>query len=198
MLTYTEVLNNIINKLASNDNIIPTRHQEVIKSILDFSRDQWLIGDIKEIDCTDDYIRDNFDQNGAGIGERAGWHICNGLNNTNTRNRTGRVSVGYGTVQPYDPGNAKSFPSVGNVIGGPVVSGSRNAVVVNHTHNYTTYASFNGANGTNRTKAGVRTFFPQAGQTDPVTADANVGVSGTDKNMQPYIVTLFIQKVSNP
>ena len=190
MLTYTEVLNDIINKLASNNNIIPSRHREVIKSILDFSRDQWLIGDIKEIDCTDDYIRDNFTSTGAGIGERAGWHICNGYNNL-TRNRTGRVSVGYGTVPPYQLGAAKSFPSVGNTIQSPVVSGSRNAVVVNHTHDYTTYTSFGGGNGTSKTKAEVRYGYVES-------TTVSTGGSGTDKNMQPYIVTLFIQKISNP
>jgi hypothetical protein len=193
MLTYLQVSNLIETKLVPNTNIIPSIHQDVEKAILEFIRDQWLIGDIKEVDCTNDYIAANFDSNGKGIGERDGWHICNGLNNT--RNRTGRVSVGYGTVLPYQFGAATKFPSVGNVMSGPVVGGNRNAVIINHTHPYQTRTGDSPGEDCNscHNRQCIETGF-----STHTTSDANVGVSGTDKNMQPYIVTLFIQKISNP
>ena len=195
MQTYQQIFQLIQEKLPTgvSPEITAEEHQEVEMAILDFARDQWLPGDIKEVDCTNQYIADNFDSNGIGINERVGWAICNGYNNL-TRNRTGRVSVGYGTVLPYEFGAATTFPSMGTGSGStftPVIDGNKNSVVINHTHDYTTYPATNEANGTRRTNAEVRTSFVES-------ETSSEGVSGTDKNMQPYIVTLFIQKISNP
>ena len=189
MLTYTEVLNDILIKLASGTSITAEEQREVEQALLDFTRDRWLKGDIKKIICTNQYIADNFDEDGMGIGERAGWHICNGLNET--RNRTGRVSVGYGKVQPYDPGNAKPYPSVGSEIETPFIDGSKDAIVVNHTHTYN--VAFDQGNGI--LYGSGNTTVPWKVTKDSTTGNANGGVSATDKNMQPYVVTLFIQKL---
>jgi hypothetical protein len=188
MLTYSKVLNDILIKLASGTSITAEEHRSVEQALLEFARDQWLTGDIKKINCTNQYRADNFDEYGMGTGERLGWHICNGLNNT--RNRTGRVSVGYGKVQPYDPGNAKPYPSVGDEIETPVIDGSKDAIVVSHTHTFTKRNNQN-----DNFKKGSDVQKTEYTESVLTTGDANGGVSGTDKNMQPYIVTLFIQKL---
>jgi len=193
MITYNEVLSNIQNKLADSDNIKALRHQDVNLSILNFTDIQWLTGDIKEIDCTNAYINLNFETAGTNIGkgkvggEREGWAICNG--NNGTKNRTGRVSVGYGS-SPFGWVSA-IFSSIGPNNYTPVYGGSKDAVVVEHTHNYQTRGGtlYNGEDSNkfrdNSTNPGPFNTYT----TDPT------GVSGTDKNLQPYIVTLFIQKL---
>lgn len=126
-----------------------------------------LTGDIKEIDCTNTYILLNFDATGLGINDRAGWAICNGLNGTKDRN--GRVGIGYGS----------SYTTMG------ATGGSKDAVVVAHTHgNIPTYSSLISGGG-----GGGNLVVNSNGFTN------STGESGVNKNMQPYIVTLYIQKL---
>lgn len=128
----------------------------------------YLKGDIKEISCDSTYLATNFDGTGLGRLERLGWAICNG--NNGTVNHDGRVVVAYGT----------NYPILGDI------GGSKDAVVVSHDHSVATGAGINlGAQGTDISIG-------------PTTASANtstVGESGVNKNMQPYIVLLRIQKI---
>ena len=137
---------------------------------------QWLAGDVKEVDCTDLYITTNFDITGLGIGERVGWAICNGQNGT--KDRRGRVGVG----------TSPTYPNMGDIGGSP------HAVVVEHSHT-TTLTQLNGENAA--TIGDAR--FSNSGSSDlsqSVVATTSIaGVSGTDKNMPPYIITLMIQKI---
>jgi hypothetical protein len=69
----------------------------------DTIRSTWQRFDVKEIDCTNEYINENFDlSTGLGRNERTGWAICDGRNGT--KNRGGRVSVGFSTIT-VDPGD---------------------------------------------------------------------------------------------
>lgn len=216
MATYSSVWNLILDKLAPGTNITALKHQDVEKALLDFAEAQWLVGDIKEVDCTNQYITDNFDSSGKGKNERLGWAICNG--NNGTRNRTGRVSVAYGNVTPLDSTNTSQFTAMGTT-GSPTIGGSKDAVLVSHTHYTVVYGSEQGnntnslkdGNGASRYEQGLsaRAFdtgsdaFDYELATDSGTINAGkTSVAGTannafgvDKNMQPYIVTLFIQKI---
>ena len=125
-------------------------------------------GDVKEIDVSTAYIAANFDPSGLGFNERSGWAICNG--NNGTRDRGGRVGVQY----------SASYPVLG------ATGGSIDAVVVAHSHSIST--SPNDAIGYVTAKTSSST-----GGTAINTNSA--GESGTDKNMQPYIVSLFIMKL---
>lgn len=152
---------------------------------------KWLTGDIKEVDCTDAYITANFDGTGLGINERVGWAICNG--NNGTRNRGGRVSVARGT----------GYTSMG------AIGGSKDAIVVSHTHKMFVNAEVN--INSNRLsnfpdrQVVLRGFGEGSADHDYTMASsastathgntASAGASGTDKNMQPYIISLFIQKI---
>jgi hypothetical protein len=132
----------------------------------------WLTGDIKEVFCTPTYLTTYFTQSGPnaglGIGERAGWAICNG--NNGTPNDNGRVVVAYGT----------SYPVLG------ATGGYTDAVVVSHSHNV---AIRGGASG-----SGFATLNDGTGAGRTYTTET-VGVSGTGRNMQPYVVRLKIMKL---
>ena len=122
----------------------------------------------KELYVNQAYIDTNFDSSGLGTGIMLGWAICNG--NNGTPNDDGLVNIAYG--ENY------------NIVGG--VGGSKDAVVVAHSHNLVlrgggsgdTYPTLNDGDGTGRT----------------YTAE-NTGVDGTNKNMQPYRVVLRIMKL---
>lgn len=125
-------------------------------------------GDVKEIDVSNAYLTSNFDPTGLGTNERLGWAICNG--NNGTRNRGGRVPMQYNAT----------YPTLG------ATGGSPDAVVVSHSHLGNGFgAPSSGTNG-----LADNSFF--YGQISPT---STVGESGVGKNMQPYIITVFIQKL---
>lgn len=129
-------------------------------------------GTIRVKDVTNAYILSNFDGTGLGINEEVGWALCNGIN-AGTRNSQGRVTVNY------DPVN---YPIMG------YTSGSKDAVVVAHSH--TTSIKRHTNNG------GTMGLFDQAtGGANEVYTSSTTGESGTDKNMQPYIVRLETVKL---
>lgn len=133
----------------------------------------WLTGDTKEVVCDSTYLSTNFDSTGLGKNERVGWAIMNG--NNGTPNDNGLVSVAYGT----------DYTTLG------ATGGSKDAVVVSHTHTIT--AQYNGTDG-----SANGLMFPSgdsSGSGTPSTNNAVDGVSGTDKNMQPYVVRLRIMKI---
>ena len=114
------------------------------------------------------YIEDNFDASGLGINLMAGYAICNG--NNGTINKDGRVGIAYGSTY--------------NVVG--AIGGSTDAVVVAHTHNISTAPS--DALG----YVAVKTSSSTGGT---AVTTASTGVSGTNMNMQPYLVELQIMKL---
>lgn len=141
--------------------------------------------EIRDLWVSQAYIDTNFTQLGLGINLCNGYAICNGLNGT--PNLDGLVSVGYGTNY--------------NVV--KAVGGSKNAVVVEHTHNVANgvpssasllegspYLSYFGArNDTNSYWFTGNTNVPDRGRT------STIGQSGENKNMQPYMVLLKIMKL---
>jgi len=56
-------------------------------------QNMWLSGDVKLLQQTMAYIVANFDGTGLGIGERAGWKVCNGQNGT--VNMADKLPLGY-------------------------------------------------------------------------------------------------------
>lgn len=139
----------------------------------------WLPGDVKEIDCNNAYMTANFDGTGLGTGERLGWAICNG--NNGTQNRTGRVSVGHGS----------GYATLGST------GGSRDAVLVSHKHSSIVFDSGLKAVNDTGTGASVTGHVELSSSVGDGKVDetSTEGESGLNKNMQPYIVTLFIQKL---
>lgn len=127
-------------------------------------------GDIVYVDCSNAYISANFDGTGLGINQRTGWAICNG--NNGTRNWNGKVPVSYGV----------DYLTMG------ATGGVKDAVVVSHAHGMK-YA----ATGSGTKYAEV----PYTGDTvgGSMEPTESTGVSGTDKNMQPYTVVLAIMKL---
>lgn len=124
--------------------------------------------EVKDLWVNQTYIDDNFDGSGLGIALMVGYAICNG--NNGTPNLDGLVSIGYG--QNYSVIKA--------------VGGSKHAVVVEHNHTFQlngdasgdNYVSFNDGNGTGK-----------------IYTTQSTGVSGLNKNMQPYMVLLKVMKL---
>ena len=141
-----------------------------------------------EIDCPQDFIDENFDLTpgetmGLGINLMEGLAMCNGNNGTQDRRR--RVSVQY---DPTAFVSGHNYSVMGNT------GGSENAVVVLHDHPITNVGNVNNgqtggeiANHTARWDSGSGTFLHG-------TVEA-VGESGAGKNMQPFIVTLMLQRI---
>ena len=137
----------------------------------------WLKGDTKEVVCDSTYLTTNFDGTGLGRLERAGWAIMNG--NNNTPNDNGKVVIAYGS----------SYTTL------EATGGSADAVVVSHSHTTLPAGQRNGENGAVVNVANWANSGSQ-GLSQDVTLNTNtVGVSGTDKNMQPYVVRLRIMKL---
>lgn len=147
-------------------------HQATIQDLVNFL--QPYIGtfqyEVKTLDVKTQYITDNFDNTGLGINIMVGWAICNGANGTH--NIDGRVLLPYGTNN--------------NVMG--QFGGSRDAVLVSHSHIINEVYNEN----ITGTKVGSGGGTIEAVGTQNT---STVGVSGTDKNMQPFIVQLFIMKL---
>lgn len=197
--TKTQLLNLINGYLQPNSNIQATEHNEIETALVNAIYGGQ-VGDIKEIAANDAYIVANFKtgtsdpQEGLGLvnGERYGWAICNGKNGT--INKMGRVAIGY------DPVN---YPIT---TAGSNTGGSKNAVLIGHEHDSIVYT--NGQKGVNQLGTGPSIFgWAVAGQnaTEKTNKTSKNGISdtgvvsnnetGVNKNMQPYIVTLFIQRI---
>ncbi len=161
-------INDIIDLIADG---VPNTALKVRNALKALSVGTGVTGDVKEIDVSNAYLLANFDPTGLGINERLGWAICNG--NNGTRNRGGRVPMQYNAT----------YPTLG------ATGGSADAVVVSHTHALTQIKAYNNV-------FGVNGFYDRSNGAVGVglTTDS-AGESGANKNMQPYIVTLFIQKL---
>ncbi|CAH56672.1 hypothetical protein PHG11b_45 [Flavobacterium phage 11b] len=124
-----------------------------------------------ELDVPISYITANFDNTGLGTNLCLGYAICNG--NNGTKNRNGLVSIGYGV----------GYTAIGGT------GGSRDAVLVEHSH---PNSKFNPLNG-----SGTVYQFDAVGDKEKygLMATELAGESGINKNMQPYIITLMIQKL---
>jgi len=126
--------------------------------------------EIKELAVTETYIANNFDITGLGTNLCLGFAICNGQNGT--PNMDGLTTIAYGT----------NYPNIGGF------GGSKDAIVVEHSHGIK-YASTSGGSKFPET--------PYIG--DTVAGDMQgteiTGISGTNKNMQPYIVNLKMMKL---
>lgn len=140
-------------------------------------------GDIKEIDVSNAYLLANFDPSGLGINERLGWAICNG--NNGTRNRGGRVAVQYNTT----------YPTLG-ATGGASTHTLTVSEMPSHTHK--TSAS-GGTPVTHTTSARFYTVgetWSSSGTIDEKESGiVYEGGGQPHNNMQPYIITVFIQKL---
>ena len=171
-MTYQDILDLINANLASGSKIQAVKHREVENALLDFiqsnSAQQY---DIKAIYANSTYLGANFESDGLGKNLRAGWAICNG--NNGTPNISNRVIVSYGS----------DFPTL-NAVGG-----SKDAVVVAHSHGLSNVKKFNNV-GPNIGLYDRSTGADGSGLTTDI-----VGESGVNKNMQPYIVLVYIMKL---
>ena len=153
--------------------------------------------EVKTLHVNSAYIAANFDGTGLGINLMLGFAICNG--NNGTLNMDGKVNIGYGSTY--------------NVIGQN--GGSKDAVLVQHHHhkNGSPFKSFVAHSGSvasggygNNSSTGTSTDSGDVSQlaignlslnydTGGDALEQDMGVDGTNKNMQPYIVALKVMKL---
>lgn len=146
-----------------------------VRTILNALADgSYLTGDVKMVNCTNVYLTANFDSTGLGIAERLGWAICNGANGT--RNMNGKVPLPYGS----------SYLTLG-ATGGEATHTLTTAETPNISVSYT------GSNSDNGDDGAYIVTSPSAPNT--VHTLTSTGGGGAHNNMQPYVVTLFIQKL---
>jgi len=147
----------------------------------------WLRYDVKEVDfnltLSPTYLADNFDSSGLGKNERKGWAICNGSNGT--KDRGGKVAIGY---------HVTNYPTIG------ATGGSANSVLMAHSHEAGSYDTIGDPSTTLYTGQGLTSGGSNVYKYTKKKGISNTGTDaptedGIGKNMQPYIVTLFIQKV---
>ena len=173
MATYNEILDLINLNLASKTEIPAVKHREVEIALLNFIQSNLSqSGDIKVIKADATYLANNFEVDGLGKNLRAGWAICNGNNGTD--NLQGRVPIHYSADFPLG-----------------TVGGSKDAVVVEHSHNYTQYTLDQEVSSNGN---GVRSLNKNDSQSG-IFITSTTGVSGTNKNMQPYLATVYIMKL---
>jgi hypothetical protein len=169
-LTKAQIQVLINTNLATGTNITAIKLRQVQTELNNaIFVNNFLTGDVKEVDVTNAYIAANFTVNGLGINERAGWAICNG--NNGTKDRNGLVSLGYGIA----------YSSMG-VNGGEGTHTLINAELPNFKTPLSVTA------GTSPDAGGLNCNFD-------LNTTVSTGSSQPFTNMQPYIVTLFIQKL---
>ena len=170
-MTYQDILDLINANLASGSKIPAVKHREVETALLDFIQSNVAQQyDIKAIYANSTYLGNNFESNGLGKNLRAGWAICNG--NNGTPNLSGRVLIHYSADFPLG-----------------TVGGSKDAVVVEHTHTIDEVYNENSDNGKKVASGG--------GTKENIGTQevSKTGESGTNKNMQPYLATVYIMKL---
>ena len=133
--------------------------------------------EVKTLYVNQAYIDTNFDSTGLGRLLCNGFAICNGNNGTFPNTGLVEVACDMATLQTYSVGNT---------------GGSKDAVLVdhNHTFGFPVQNISSGSSGNNVQGTGAS---PGGGTLTGTTS--NSGVSGVDKNMQPYICVLKIMKL---
>lgn len=128
--------------------------------------------EIKTLSVDQTYIDTNFDETGLGRLICLGWAIVNGQNGTVSED--GLVSLAYGS----------SYDAVG------AFGGFKDSIVVDHFHNVSFTELPNGASGSPGYDGGNNRYLENA-----TIQTASTGVSGLNRNMQPYIVQLKMMKL---
>ena len=171
MATYNEIIDLINLNLASGTEIPAVKHREVEIALLNFIQSNLSqSGDIKVIKADATYLANNFEVDGLGKNLRTGWAICNGNNGTD--NLQGRVPIHYSADFPLG-----------------TAGGSKDAVVVEHSHGLPIESGGNLNIPSIVSNANNDESYSETNRT------TTVGVSGTNKNMQPYFATVYIMKL---
>ena len=201
--TKSQILERITAYLVHSGGITAEEHSEIETAILDtLFTDRPLLGDIKEVACSGTYISANFETSGINIGrgkvgsERYGWAICNGYNLT--IDKIGKVAIGY------DPTNY-TITTAGSNTGGNKTVTLDVTQIPPHTHSRPRGNDNNLGGGVNQygwqaidDLFGSYSTNITGGAGSTSTGNTTGGTTVAHDNMQPYIVTLFIQKIATP
>jgi hypothetical protein len=193
-LSKLEIKDLISNNLQSGTKITATKHREVENALVevifdlvtnfnDFVTTEALPYEVREIDMPNDSIGLYFEMGGSSpgrgkVGVFSKWAICNGYNGT--RPRAGKTPIGYGG---------------GYILG--ATGGSET-----HTLNESEIPALNLTitPSTDDSTQGTTDYFLMTDRNSTTVKTVTDAVNSTGggqphSNMQPYIVTLFIQRI---
>lgn len=173
MSTYTDITTKIDNLTDGGENTAA----EVRAILYEIRDNSFMIGEVKEFDKGTDWIASNFDSTGLGINGMVGFALANGQNGT--KNRNGRTAIGY------DPVN---YDLPGTVLGEATHTLTKTELPnINILIPYQTgFITHGGSEHT------LQYNQPQDGQ-----MSVPLGGSGlAHNNMQPSIVTIFVQRIA--
>jgi hypothetical protein len=202
-LTKQQLLDLIILNLANESTITASEHRAIENALVDaIFTDKSQIGDIKEIACNQQYIDDNFEPSSSQFegralpgSDRVGWAICNGKNGT--VDKGGNVSVGYSPSKGY----TLTGPGVNNGLPGTKTHTLSVTEMPIHHHRpfqYNANTSFYQTRSSGYELGGVGSagnFSDSGGHFSRSSRTDDTGGGLAHNNMQPYIVTLFIQRI---
>jgi microcystin-dependent protein len=215
------IISKINTYLQANGNITAAEHNEIELLLVDAIYGGQ-IGDIKEISCDVNYINTNFDMGGLNpglgksTGERYGWAICNGRNGT--IDKRGNVSVGYDpsvgifstpapiNVQGPQAGTRDVTLSVNQIPAHfhhtpgssfkSFVAGSNDYRIEYNQSNSST--GVGGDNNASNTEIAITNLNNTYNSPNGAALEKTIGGGQSHNNMQPYVVTLFIQRIPPP
>lgn len=133
----------------------------------------WQQNDIKMVACDNIYLTANFDGTGLGINERKGWQIMNGQN--------GSVNMNDRVAMPYGTSNSTLL----------AIGGYADTVLVAHTHTVDMHSESFQAGGNTAAASNTNTGAAFA----RTTSIAGGSETGVGKNIPPFKVVLYIQKL---
>ena len=165
--------NNIRNKFPK---VIKSEHADIEDAILGVI---FIPYQVFQIDCPQQFALDNFDwspgpEKGLGINEMVGFAVSNG--NNGTINRSGRTAI------QYDPVN---YPVMG-ALGGA----KEHTLTINEMPAHTHSIILVDESGNGAPSGGT-----PGGESNGTGATESRGGGLAHNNMQPYVVSLFIQRV---
>lgn len=197
-----EILDLINTKLASNTSISADEHREIEIALTNAIYDGSVqLGDIKEIAISN---LNDFETSGANIGRgkvgtiRYGWAICNGYNGT--VDKRGRVSTGINISSAGGDSSKPLFAKDNGYLGGYESVRLTLSQIPPHTHNID--LPFDQTNQSNDMQTLYNTGRSDEGwlpvNPTPIKNAGGNSAGGTDAhdNCQPYIVGVFVQKIT--
>lgn len=177
MSTKATLINLINSKIRNKaPKIIPSEHADVEAALVEAI---FIPFEVKELDCTQQFITDNFNPTGLGINIMDGFAICNGQNGTKDRRK--RTSVGY---DPTTYVNGFNYSQIGNTFGEE-----------NHkiTKDELPKIKLSFPIGDDQTGGGAYSTCGNNGSQSGYTEF--MGNDIAHNNIQPSIVTLFVQRI---
>lgn len=161
--------------------------------VSDLVAKQWLPYEVKEFDCTPQFIIDNIDSSGLGKNLLLGGAVCNGQNGT--RNRQGRTSIGMYYPQQLSNPNDNVWDILYNTIGATVGKNKHGLTADENGEHDHVIETGGDQYGDDNPNGYIQGRNNDDGRIELRHLTQKSGQGLPHENRQPSIVTLFIQRI---